>query len=113
MSWVTVATADELTDDLPLAVEVETDEGPLELVVVSHDDKLYALENECTHGKVALSDGDVVGCTIECYLHGGAFDLATGEAIQLPATEPVRVFPVRQEGNDVQVDPTTPITDLP
>lgn len=112
MSWVTVATADELTDDLPLAVEVEADEGPLELVVVSHDDKLYALENECTHGKVALSEGDVVGCTIECYLHGGAFDLATGEAIQLPATEPVRVFPVRQEGNDVQVDPSAPITDF-
>ena len=112
MSWVTVATADELSDDLPLAVEVEADEGPLELVVVSHDDKLYALENECTHGKVALSEGDVVGCTIECYLHGGAFDLATGEAIQLPATEPVRVFPVRQEGNDVQVDPSAPITDF-
>lgn len=113
MSWVSVASIDELSDDLPLAVEVEADEGPLELVVVSHDDKLYALENECTHGKVALSEGDVVGCTIECYLHGGAFDLATGEAIQLPATEPVRVFPVRQEGNDVQVDLTTPITDLP
>ena len=113
MSWVSVASIDELSDDVPLAVEVEADEGPLELAIVSHDDKLYALENECTHGKVALSEGDVVGCTIECYLHGGAFDLATGEAIELPATEPVRVFPVRQEGNDVQVDPTTPITDLP
>lgn len=113
MSWVTVATADEFSDDVPLAVEVEAGDGPLELAIVSHDGKLYALENECTHGKVALSDGDVVGCTIECYLHGGAFDLATGEAVQLPATEPVRVFPVRQEGNDVQVDPTTPITDLP
>lgn len=113
MSWVSVASIDELSDDVPLAVEVEAGDGPLELAIVSHDDKLYALENECTHGKVALSDGDVVGCTIECYLHGGAFDLATGEAIQLPATEPVRVFPVRQEGNDVQVDLTTPITDLP
>ena len=112
MSWVSVASIDELSDDVPLAVEVEADDGPLELAIVSYDGKLYALENECTHGKVALSDGDVVGCTIECYLHGGAFDLATGEAIQLPATEPVRVFPVRQEGSDVQVDPTQPITDF-
>ena len=113
MSWVTVATADELSDDVPLAVEVDTPDGELELALVRHEGTLYALENECSHGKVALSDGDVEGCTIECYLHGGAFDLATGEAVQLPATEPVRVFPVRQEGNDVQVDPTTPITDLP
>lgn len=112
MSWITVATARELTDDLPLPVDVATGDADLELAIVRHDGKLYALENECTHGKVPLSEGDVAGCTIECYLHGGVFDLATGEAVGLPATEPVRVFPVRQLGDDIQVDPSTPITDF-
>ena len=44
----------------------------------------------------------VVDCTIECYLHGSTFDLRTGRAMNLPATQPVRVFPVLIDGDDVQ-----------
>ena len=35
-----------------------------------------------------LYKGDVVGGTIECYLHGSTFDLATGRPLNLPATMP-------------------------
>ena len=42
--------------------------------------------------------------TIECWLHGSCFDLRTGEPTNLPATEPVSVYPVRVEGEDVYVD---------
>jgi 3-phenylpropionate/trans-cinnamate dioxygenase ferredoxin subunit len=37
--------------------------------------------------------------------HGSIFDLATGEAIGPPAEEPVPVFDVRIEGDEVQVAP--------
>ena len=36
-----------------------------------------------------LSEGDVEGCEIECWLHGSRFDLRTGKPSGLPATEPV------------------------
>ena len=43
---------------------------------------------------VALSEGEVEGCTLECWLHGSRFDLRTGKPTGLPATEPVATFPV-------------------
>ena len=79
-------------------------------VTVATVDELFAVEDECSHGKVPLSEGDVVDCTIECYLHGSTFDLRTGRAMNLPATQPVRVFPVLIDGDDVQVDPDNPLT---
>lgn len=106
MSFVTVAALDELKDDVPLACDVDDE---LTVAVVRHDGELFAIEDRCSHAAVPLSEGDVVGCTLECYLHGAVFDLRTGEALSLPATESVRVFPVRIEGNDIQVDPANPL----
>ena len=102
MSFRTVATVDELRDETPLACDV-TDE--LTVAIVRQQGDLYAIEDECSHGKVALSEGDVYGCSIECYLHGSSFDLRTGAPLNPPATQPVRVFPVRLSGDDIQVDP--------
>jgi nitrite reductase/ring-hydroxylating ferredoxin subunit len=52
----------------------------------------------CSHADVALSEGEVDDCSIECWLHGSRFDLRTGEALSLPATAPVPVFDVLVEG---------------
>jgi 3-phenylpropionate/trans-cinnamate dioxygenase ferredoxin subunit len=52
---------------------------------------------------VPLSEGDVENGTVECWMHGSRFDLRTGEPTGLPATEPVQVFPVRVDGDDVYV----------
>ena len=76
------------------------------------DGTLHALEDRCSHGEVALSDGDVFEGTLECWKHGSQFDLRTGRPLQLPAVLPVRVFPVRvDEGRDeILVDPSAPPT---
>lgn len=63
----------------------------------------HAIGDECTHGKVSLSDGEVEGTTIECWLHGSAFDLNTGRPTSLPATQPVPVYLAEVSGNDVNV----------
>lgn len=102
-----VATVDELVDEVPLACDVD---GELEVAIVRQGGQIYAIENECSHGHVQLSEGDVYGCSIECYLHGSAFDLRTGAALNLPATKPVRVFPVRIQGDDIQVDADNPLS---
>ena len=86
MSRVAVATLDEL-GDVPLGVEMP--EADLELALVRIGDEVFAIRDECSHGKVRLSEGDVdiSNCAIECYLHGSMFDLRTGAAINLPQAE--------------------------
>ena len=42
-------------------------------------------------------------------MHGSRFDLRTGEPRELPATEPVPVYPVRIDGTDIYVDIDNPI----
>ena len=57
--------------------------------------RCYAVHDKCSHADVSLSEGEVDGCTLECWLHGSRFDLRTGEPTGLPATEPVAVYPVK------------------
>ncbi|NLI18233.1 MAG: non-heme iron oxygenase ferredoxin subunit [Actinomycetales bacterium] len=79
-------------------------------VVRDEDGVFHALEDRCTHGNVNLSDGEVDGCTIECWLHGSTFDLRTGRPLSLPATKPVTVYPVTVADGRVFVDAPTPTT---
>ena len=80
----------------------------VDIAVVDFEGELFAIEDVCSHAEVALSEGEVEefdgAPTIECALHGSCFDLRTGEPTNLPATEPVPVYPVRVEGDDVYVD---------
>ena len=70
----------------------------------------YALLDECSHGHVELSEGEVEDGQVECWLHGSRFDLATGIPVCLPATQPVPVYPVRtiDGGIAVAVPPSPP-----
>jgi 3-phenylpropionate/trans-cinnamate dioxygenase ferredoxin subunit len=93
----------ELDDKKPLAVEV----GDVAVVLVRDGDEVHALRDECSHASLSLSEGEVTRKGIECWLHGSCFDLRTGQPSSPPATEPVDVYPVRVDGDDVYVDPTT------
>lgn len=106
MSFQAVAQVSELSNDLPLAVDVDDD---LTIALVRHDGQYFAIEDLCSHGHVPLSEGDVIDGEIECYLHGSMFDLRTGKPTCLPATEPVRVFPCQVVGDQVEVDTANPI----
>ena len=71
---------------------------------------LHAVNNVCSHQYVLLSEGEVDGSTIECWLHGSRFDLRTGKPSGLPATAPIDVYPLTVEGDDVLVDVTAPLS---
>ena len=68
------------------------------------DGGVHAVEDVCSHEEYPLSEGWIEDHTIECALHGSRFDLLTGEPDSPPALRPVRIFPVRVEGEDVLVD---------
>lgn len=65
---------------------------------------LHAVGDTCSHADVSLSEGEVEGCTLECWLHGSRFDLRTGHPLSLPATDPIPVFPLNLDGDDILVD---------
>ena len=73
------------------------------VAIVRSDGEVYAIHDVCSHANVALSEGEVEGQTIECWLHGSRFDLVTGRPTGLPATQPVAVYPVKIDGDSVLV----------
>ena len=67
---------------------------------------VYAIGDTCSHADVSLSEGEV-WCDekeLECWKHGSAFSLVTGEPSTLPATQPVPVFVARVVDGMVHVD---------
>jgi 3-phenylpropionate/trans-cinnamate dioxygenase ferredoxin subunit len=105
MSFVRACAVDELESGKPFPVTV----GDIALAIVRDGEDYYAIYDECSHAAVPLSEGDVEGCFIECWLHGSQFDLRTGEPTSLPAFEPVAVYPVQIDGDDLLVDVDNPI----
>jgi len=85
----------------PGAKYVDLDGTPV--AVVRSDGAVYAINDICSHAEVSLSEGEIEGKTIECWLHGSCFDLVTGNPTGLPATKPVPVYPTKIEGGDVYV----------
>lgn len=75
-------------------------------VVLDSQGEVHAIGDTCTHGQISLSEGFVENGTLECWAHGSAFSLRTGIPQNLPAYEPVPVYVVEIEGDDVFIDPT-------
>ena len=75
------------------------------IAVVRIADDFYAVGDTCSHADFSLSEGDVWPdeLEIECPKHGSTFSLTTGEPRTLPATQPVPVYAIQVDGNDVSV----------
>jgi 3-phenylpropionate/trans-cinnamate dioxygenase ferredoxin subunit len=89
----------DLTNKQPKKIEVDG----VPVCVVRIEEKVYAIGDTCSHSDASLSEGEVKGNKIECWLHGADFDLATGEALTGPASDPVPVFEVEINGNEVTI----------
>lgn len=75
------------------------------VALVRVGDDYYAVGDRCSHADYSLSEGEVWDeeREIECPKHGSTFSLLTGEPQTLPATQPVPVYDVRVDGDDVLV----------
>lgn len=83
-----------LVDEFPSGTARKVTIGDVDVAVVRIDGAVFALADECSHGRVSLSEGEV-WCDeleIECPKHGSTFSLISGEPNTLPATQPVAVY---------------------
>ena len=83
-------------DDIAPGSAARYDVDGHRLAVVRCDDDVYVIGDRCTHADVSLSEGelDCSAGTLECWKHGSAFDLRTGEPQSLPATRPTPTYAV-------------------
>ena len=92
---------------VPEGTAVRVDVGTEPVCLVHTEGEVFAIRDVCSHADVPLSEGEVEGTTVECWLHGSRFDLRTGKPIGLPATERVATFRTDVRDGIVYVDTTT------
>jgi 3-phenylpropionate/trans-cinnamate dioxygenase ferredoxin subunit len=92
---------EELAEGKAHRVEI----GDRAVALVRIGDDVYALGDVCSHQDISLSEGEVDADerSLECWKHGSAFSLDTGEPTSLPATRPVPVYEVRIVDGEVEV----------
>ena len=79
--------------------------GEHRIAVVRIGDDVYAIGDRCSHQDISLAEGEVL-CDdkqIECWKHGSAFSLETGEPESFPATRPVPVYEARVVDGQIEV----------
>ena len=97
--FVKVAKVPDLPDPGKLLVEV--DDRLVALFKV--DGEFFALDDVCTHDGGPLAEGKLDDHTIACPRHGAKFDIRTGAALTMPATQPTIAHEVKIIGDDVLV----------
>ncbi|MBE22896.1 MAG: hypothetical protein CME22_04330 [Gemmatimonadetes bacterium] len=98
--WTRVAGLDQCAPGNLLGVEADG----LRIVLANVDGTIYALEDQCSHQDLPLSDGYLEDDQVECIYHGARFDACTGTATALPGIKPVTTFNVDIRGGDIYVE---------
>ena len=74
------------------------------VVVVNLDGEYFCVEDVCTHDGGPLGEGKLDGGQLVCPRHGARFDVRTGDALTLPAFEPVATYQVKVDNGDLLVE---------
>jgi naphthalene 1,2-dioxygenase system ferredoxin subunit len=98
-AWVKAADRGALSDGEVIGVVV----AGHEIALYEMDGALFATDDICTHAYAKLSDGWMEKGEIECPLHAGRFDIKTGKATAPPCVDDVKSYPVRVEGDEIQI----------
>ena len=98
--WVKVGPVEDIDED----DVIRLDHGSRTIAVYRlKGDKFYATDGLCTHEYAYLAEGLVIGGVIECPLHNGRFDIATGRALRAPACDHLETYPVELRDNTLFV----------
>lgn len=75
--------------------------GEEEVLLVRVGGEVFAIGYLCSHQDMELEGGRLEGFEWGCPHHGAHFDVRTGEALTMPAVDPVKTFEAKVEGGEV------------
>ncbi|CAB4888802.1 MAG: Rieske 2Fe-2S domain-containing protein [Actinobacteria bacterium] len=81
--------------DVPMGTALKVTVNNRAIALVNCAEGVFAISDVCSHADVSLSEGEVIDCTIECWLHGSQFNLRTGLPLTPPAISAVPTYEVR------------------
>ena len=73
------------------------------VILVRVQDQIYCVDDECTHDGGPLGEGALDDFCLVCPRHGAKFDVRTGKALTMPATEPTASHEVKVENGQIFV----------
>jgi 3-phenylpropionate/trans-cinnamate dioxygenase ferredoxin subunit len=102
MATIKVCKVDELAPGSARRVVA----APEPIALFRLEDGFYATSDTCTHAQSSLAAGevDLEDCSVECPYHGAVFDIRSGRVMGLPATRPVRTYPVTVIDGEVFIE---------
>lgn len=75
------------------------------IAVANVDGRLFAIDELCTHEHCSLAEeGTLEGPVVTCGCHGAQFDVRTGQVLAPPAFEPLRVYPLSVDRDEIVVE---------
>lgn len=89
--------------DVPPGGMKRVDIGTRRILIANVGGQFFAVDDTCTHEDASLSSGALRGEWVKCPLHGSRFNVCTGKALEEPAEESLRTYPVRLEGARILV----------
>ena len=101
MPWIDACGAKEIEQEDVIRYDYG---GRTFAIYRSPADEYFCTDGLCTHEKVHLADGLVMGYEIECPKHNAAFDYRSGEVLRAPACFNLRIYPVKVEGGRVLIE---------
>ncbi len=73
------------------------------VVIVELDGEYFCLDDVCTHDGGPLGEGELEDHCLVCPRHGAKFDVRTGNATCMPATEPTKTYEVKVVGESLMI----------
>ncbi|AWC22523.1 Ferredoxin NagAb [Aminobacter sp. MSH1] len=101
--WINACDTDDIDQDDVIRFDHD---GRTFALYRTEDDRFFATDGLCTHEKVHLSGGLVMGNIIECPKHNGRFDFTTGKAKGAPVCVDIATYPVKVEDGRVLIQIT-------
>lgn len=98
-TWIDACAVDDVDEEDLITWE----QGGKLYAIYNTEKGFFVTDGHCTHEEQSLEEGLVVGCVIECPLHGGRFDICTGKALSTPVSIDLATYPVKVEGGRVYV----------
>ena len=93
-----------LTKNIALGKMVGVEKDGKAVLIANIDVTYHAIGDVCTHMGCNLSDGTLIGDTVECACHGSVFNVKTGAVVKGPAKKPEPSYTLKVEGDKITID---------